>query len=177
MEIKKLSLADLERLSPDESKQAQKHDIIVILDNVRSAHNVGSFFRTCDALAIKSLYLAGITSSPPHREIEKTALGATMSVPWKYFDATHEAIQDCKGKGYKIIGVEQTNISMALEDWHPGDQPVALVFGNEVNGLSDEILPMLDACVEIKQFGAKHSFNVSVCGGIVLWHCVQGGGH
>lgn len=168
--MRKLSLKELNRVDVDTFKKQEKSPIVVVLDNVRSALNVGSAFRTSDAFAASHLYLCGITAQPPHREILKTAIGATESVNWTYFKTTKEAIYDLKNKEYKIIGVEQTDQSILLQEFkvQTGSQ-YAFVFGNEVNGLSNDILDELDACIEIPQFGTKHSLNISVSLGIIIW--------
>ena len=142
----------------------------MVLDNIRSMHNVGSAFRTADAFAIEAIYLCGITAQPPHREIHKTALGATDSVEWKYFETTSEACKSLKASGYKIAAVEQADKSTSLETFQPqADEKLALVFGNEVFGVEEGIVKSADICLEIPQFGTKHSINVSVSMGVVLW--------
>jgi tRNA G18 (ribose-2'-O)-methylase SpoU len=168
--MRKLLNSELERKSVDQYKQSVKSDFIIVLDNVRSQSNVGSIFRTADAFLTDSIYLCGITSKPPHREIQKTALGATESVPWKYFDKTSDAIAGLKSRGFMILGIEQAVGSVELQDLKiiPG-QKYALVFGNEVNGVDQDIINMCDQCVEIPQFGTKHSFNIAISVGIVLW--------
>jgi len=165
---------ELERLSPNEVKTAEKHPIIVILDEIRSMHNVGSVFRTCDAFAIEAVFLCGYTPIPPHRDIHKTALGATETVSWKHFAKTTEAIQDAKEAGYKIFAIEQAHNSIALQNfkWNKTDK-IALVFGNEVAGVAVEALRMADGCLEIPQWGSKHSLNISVSAGVVLWEMVR----
>ena len=166
----KLKLEELNRVSVDEFKSQTKLPVIVVLDEVRSMHNVGSIFRTSDGFAVEAIYLCGITGQPPHREIEKTALGATQSVDWKYFSKTLEAIAELKDKGYQIIAVEQASESIQLNEFSPEkDQKYALIFGNEVNGVNEEVMQTIDSCIEIPQFGTKHSFNVVVSAGIVLW--------
>lgn len=168
--MQKLKLDELNRLSVSEFKDSTKTALTVVLDNVRSLHNVGSVFRTCDAFAVEQLYLCGITGQPPHREIEKTALGATESVHWKHEADVVAAIRELKAAGYTILAIEQVSNSVSLVDFKPeATKPYAIVFGNEVNGVSETILPLCDACIEIPQFGTKHSFNVSVTAGIVLW--------
>jgi len=167
--MRKLKLTELGRLTPEEYQEKQKQPIVVVLDNIRSAMNVGSFFRTSDAMAISKIYLCGITAQPPHKEITKTAIGATETVDWQHFDEIKSLIGELKTDGFKIIGVEQTTKSVPLTTFE-GSERIALVFGNEVDGLSASILEHLDACIEIEQFGTKHSLNVSVCGGIVLWY-------
>lgn len=165
---------ELERLQPEEMKAADKHSIIVILDDVRSMHNVGSTFRTCDAFAIEALYLCGYTPAPPHRDIHKTALGATETVKWQHFADTMEAVHAAKDAGYTIYGVEQAHNSISLDKFNYNEtDKIALVFGNEVSGVSDEVLKIADGCIEIPQWGSKHSLNISVSIGVVLWECVR----
>ena len=171
--MKKLSMLELDRPDVEQFKKSDKNQIIVVLDNVRSALNVGSFFRTCDGFAVETLFLTGITACPPNREIQKTAIGATESVSWEYRENIVDAVTEIKAAGYKVWGVEQTNQSVMLDSIEMEDQKIALVFGNEVDGLSEEILPILDGCIEIPQFGTKHSLNVAVCGGIVLWEMIR----
>jgi 23S rRNA (guanosine2251-2'-O)-methyltransferase len=137
---------------------------------VRSMHNVGSIFRTCDGFAVEQVCLCGITSQPPHREIEKTALGATQSINWVYYAEPIQAVEQLRKEGYTIIAIEQAENSIMLNDFEADkSKKYALVFGNEVNGVSDEVMQMIDACIEIPQFGTKHSFNIVVSAGIVLW--------
>lgn len=169
--MKKLSMDELNRLSPEEFKQAKKSPIVVVLDNIRSMHNVGSIFRTSDAFAIEKLYLCGITARPPHRDIEKAALGATESVDWEYAENTLELVKNLKNDGYKILSIEQAVNSISLEKFNKSaSEKYAVVFGNEVDGVDQDVITNSDACIEIPQFGTKHSFNVSVTAGIVLWH-------
>lgn len=170
---RKKTMEELERLMPFEFKERSKHPVILVLDNLRSGLNVGSLFRTADAFAIEAVYLCGITVQPPHRELLKTAIGAELSVSWKYFENSTIAIQELKAKGYQIIGVEQTTDSVSLDDWQPEGQELAFVLGNEVEGLEDKVLTLLDQCLEIPQFGTKHSINVAVCGGIILWEAIR----
>ncbi|WP_069659393.1 RNA methyltransferase [Arcticibacter eurypsychrophilus] len=166
----KLKLDELNRVSVDEFKKQKKLPLTIVLDNVRSMHNVGSIFRTSDAFAVEKIVLCGITGQPPHREIEKTALGATQSVEWIHFDSTLEAITSLKADGLTIIALEQANNSISLDEYSPmPDKRYALVFGNEVNGVSEEVMDNIDTCIEIPQFGTKHSFNIVVSAGIVLW--------
>lgn len=170
MGMAKLKLDELNRVSVDEFKQQEKLPVVVVLDEVRSMHNVGSIFRTSDGFAVEAIYLCGITGQPPHREIEKTALGATQSVNWKYFKQTVDAIHELKANGYLVIAIEQASESMLLHAFNPQpNQRYALVLGNEVNGVSEEVMQLADGCIEIPQFGTKHSFNVVVSAGIVLW--------
>ncbi len=166
----KLKLDELNRVTVEEFKQQKKFPVTVILDNVRSMHNIGSIFRTADGFAVEQVFLCGITARPPHREIEKTALGATQSVNWQYFNTVSEAIVNLKSAGFQIIAIEQAKGSRMLNDFLPlPDEKYALIFGNEVNGVSDEAMQMIDTCIEIPQFGTKHSFNIVVSAGIVLW--------
>ncbi|PGH40491.1 MAG: RNA methyltransferase [Candidatus Nephrothrix sp. EaCA] len=168
--MKKLKLHELGRLSADEFRVAEKNKAILILDNVRSLHNVGSAFRTADAFRLEKIYLAGITGVPPHREIHKTALGATDTVEWQYFEAVADAVRTAKNDGRKIIAVEQTDQSIPLgQHSFSSAEKYCFVFGNEVNGVSEEAIALADAAIEIPQEGAKHSLNVSVCIGIVMW--------
>ncbi|MFN8337428.1 MAG: RNA methyltransferase [Saprospiraceae bacterium] len=167
--MRKLKLDELERLTVDEFVSTEKTPIIVVLDNIRSALNVGSIFRTSDAFAIEKIIICGISATPPNREINKTAIGATESVAWEYFESICDAIKKLKDEDFRIIGVEQTDQSILLPEFKATNEKMAVIFGNEVDGISDEILGMIDTCIEIPQFGTKHSLNVSVCAGIVLW--------
>lgn len=168
--MRKLSMDELNRVNVEKFNQLEKLPVICVLDNIRSQHNIGSIFRTADAFRVKELYLCGITATPPNREINKSALGATESVKWRYFADTHAAIEQLKTEGYKIIAIEQAEGSIMLENYTPNaSENVALIFGNEVTGVSDKVMELADACIEIPQFGTKHSFNVSVSAGIVLW--------
>ncbi len=168
--MQKLKLDDLNRVSIDEFKEQEKLPVVVVLDNVRSMHNIGSVFRTADGFAVEGVYLCGITAQPPHREIEKTALGATRSVTWRYFDTTPEAVTALRNEGYQIIAIEQAKNSTMLNIFSPSkSEKYALIFGNEVNGVSDEVMAQIDECIEIPQFGTKHSFNIVISAGIVLW--------
>ncbi len=168
--MKKLSLEELGRLSPEAFQKTPKTPFTLVLDNIRSGLNVGSAFRTADAFAIERLILTGITVKPPHREVLKTAIGADATVAWEYKENIVSALEELKAGGYFLAGVEQTDQSQALQEFEiPPGKPLVLVFGNEVQGLSEEALPLLDAALEIPQFGTKHSLNVSVCLGIVVW--------
>ncbi len=168
--MKKLSLDDLGRITPAQYKDAAKLPVVLVLDNVRSLHNVGSAFRTADAFLVERIILTGITGTPPNREIHKTALGATESVPWQYAETTPGILQTLKSEGYTVIIVEQTDQSIPLQDFDfPPSGKFAVVFGNEINGVSDEALPIADHAVEIPQAGSKHSLNVAVCLGVVVW--------
>lgn len=166
--MKKLNLLELNRLSLEDFKKISKKDIIVILDNVRSALNIGSIFRTSDAFLVKKIVLTGICATPPNRELLKTAIGATDSVEWEYFESIETAVKNYKSEGYTIIGIEQTTKSVRIDDYRKHDR-CALIFGNEVGGLDDAILDLLDVSIEIPQYGTKHSLNVAVCAGIVIW--------
>ena len=169
--MKKLILDELNRVSVSTYKVQPKYPVTLILDNVRSGLNVGSAFRTADAFAIEQIILCGITPKPPHREILKTAIGATESVNWQYSESVYTTAEEFKNNGYQISLVEQMNKSTSLEKWQiNSDQKIALVFGNEVNGVSEEVIPIADNALEIPQFGTKHSLNISVSIGIVLWH-------
>lgn len=168
--MRKLKTEELGRVGIDDFKKQEKLPLVVILDNVRSMHNIGSIFRTSDGFAIEKLYLCGITAQPPHREIEKTALGATQSIEWAYSADVCDAIKELKNDGYTIIAIEQAENSTMLNNYDPDKSlKYALIFGNEVNGVSDEAMNLIDTCIEIPQFGTKHSFNIVVSAGIVLW--------
>jgi len=169
--MKKLKLEELGRLSVDQFKEAEKIPVCILLDNVRSLHNVGSVFRTADAFRVEKIFLTGITGTPPHREIHKTALGATESVSWEYIEKPEQAAQQLKSSGYAIVVVEQTDASTPLQQFTPDkNKKLCLVFGNEINGVSDAVIDLADAAVEVHQAGTKHSLNISVCAGIVVWH-------
>ena len=167
---KKLKLEELGRIDVETFKKTEKIPLVVVLDNVRSMHNVGAVFRTADAFIVNKIVLCGITPQPPHREIHKAALGATESVDWIYEKNISDALQNLKNENYKIIGIEQTSTSEIMTDYTINkEEKYALVLGNEVDGLTDEALPNYDTFLEIPQLGTKHSLNVSVCGGIVMW--------
>ena len=168
--MRKLLNIELARKTVDQFRKSKKSPFIVVLDNVRSQSNVGSIFRTADAFAVEAIYLCGITATPPHREIQKTALGATEAVAWEYFSQTMEAVVKLKAEGYRIVGVEQAEGSVALDkfDIEP-EKKYALIFGHEINGVNQEVLNVCDGCIEIPQFGTKHSFNIAISVGIVLW--------
>lgn len=168
--MKKLSMDELERLSVEEYKEVKKSPIVIVLDNIRSLNNVGSAFRTGDAFRVKKIFLCGITGTPPHRDIQKTALGATESVDWSYFQNTVDAITPLKNEGYKICALEQVDKSILLNEFHPQtEDKIALVFGNEVFGVEEEVLQACDHVLEIPQLGTKHSLNISVTLGIAVW--------
>ena len=167
---RKLKTDELSRIEPKIFIKCKKFDVIVILDNIRSGNNVGSVFRTSDAFRISAVYLCGITAQPPQRDIHKTALGATESVNWKYFIDASEAVNDAKTQGFTVLGVEQTQNAIKLDKFIPEKGgKYAIVLGNEVRGVQQKIIDQCDECLEIPQFGTKHSFNVSVTTGIVLW--------
>ncbi|MGI5913806.1 MAG: RNA methyltransferase [Bacteroidales bacterium] len=168
--MRKLSNDELDRKSVEEFRVSEKSPFTIVLDNIRSFHNVGSVFRSADAFLVEAIYLCGITGTPPHREIQKTALGATESVIWKYFGTTLEAIDKLKKDGYGIISIEQAEESVSLRDFNPKiGKKYGLVFGHEINGVAQEVVDKSDYVIEIPQFGTKHSFNISVTVGIVLW--------
>ncbi|MHA4895656.1 RNA methyltransferase [Pedobacter sp. PWIIR3] len=168
--MEKLKLDQLNRVSVEEFKAQEKLPVVVVLDNVRSMHNIGSIFRTSDGFSIEKLALCGITAQPPHREIEKTALGATQSVAWQHFDTTLNAVKALRAEGYQIIAIEQASGSTMLNTFIPAqEKKYALIFGNEVNGVDEEVMKEIDECIEIPQFGTKHSFNITISAGIVLW--------
>ncbi|HEV3222400.1 MAG TPA: RNA methyltransferase [Puia sp.] len=172
--MRKLLMDELPRKNKAEFQQADKLPVVLLLENIRSMHNVGSVFRTADAFLVEAIYLCGYTPRPPHRDIHKTALGATETVEWKYFDHAPVAVKFLKKEGYRIVGVEQVAGSVNLLDFRlPVDEKVVLIFGNEVDGVSEEVLEYCDACIEIPQFGMKHSLNVSVAAGMVLWELVR----
>lgn len=172
--MRKLGMDELQRKSLEEVKVAEKKPVIVVLENIRSAYNVGSVFRTADAFLIEGIYLCGYTASPPHKEITKTALDAQFTVDWKHFDDTASALIDLKQKGYKIFAVEQVEKSVSLETLHENyNGPLAFVFGNEVSGVEQHTIHSCDGSLEIPQFGHKHSLNISVAAGIVLWEVVR----
>lgn len=172
--MRKLSMDELNRKSVEDFKQADKKPVIVVLDNIRSMHNVGSVFRTSDAFLIEAICLCGYTPQPPHRDINKTALGATETVDWLYFEKTTDAVIKLKEKGYKIYAIEQVKHSISLQNIPVNNEPIAVVFGNEVEGVTDEVLKLVNGSIEIPQLGMKHSLNISVAAGIVLWKLVWG---
>jgi len=169
----KLSMHDLGRMSSEEFKASKKNRIILVLDNIRSLNNVGSAFRTADAFLLEAIYLCGVTGIPPNKDIAKTALGATETVAWKYFKTTQEAFDHLKTENYFIASVEQAKNSVMLNQFQKPEKPLAFIFGNEVYGVEQPIINQSDVCIEIPQFGSKHSFNVSVSMGIVLWEVLR----
>ena len=168
--MRKLTMQEMNRLPVADFKATAKSPVVLVLDNVRSLHNVGAVFRTADAFALEHIYLCGVTGRPPHREITKTALGSTESVAWTHTATTLEAAQQLLAAGYQLVAVEQTTGSVPLPQFRPAPgRPLALVLGNEVMGVDDEVLALCEAAVEIPQLGTKHSLNVSVAAGVVLW--------
>lgn len=168
--MRKLKNEELERLSIEEFKASEKTPFIIVLDNVRSMNNIGSVFRTSDAFRLEGIYLCGITATPPHKDIYKTALGASESVEWNYYKSTVDAIQNLKFEGYIIVSIEQVENSLMLSDFEISKgKKYAIILGNEVKGVLQQVVDISDYCIEIPQFGTKHSFNISVCCGIVLW--------
>jgi tRNA G18 (ribose-2'-O)-methylase SpoU len=174
--MRKLGMDELGRKSVDECRQASKNPVMVVLDNIRSMHNVGSVFRTADAFLAEGICLCGYTPQPPHRDIHKTALGATETVDWLYFPTALHAVKELKQKGYQVFAVEQAEGSISLEGFTPPEK-IAVVFGNEVEGVNSEVLNLCDGCIEIPQFGMKHSLNISVAAGIVLWEMARANFH
>lgn len=172
--MQKLSMEEMDRLTVEDFKAADKFPYVIVLENLRSFNNVGSFFRTADAFLAEKIYLGGYTPTPPHREITKSAIGAELTVAWEKTEDTSALIKSLKLAGYAIVAVEQAHGSLALQDFTPTrGEKFAFVFGNEVMGVSEEVMALADLCIEIPQFGTKHSFNVSVSAGIVLWQFVQ----
>ncbi len=168
--MRKLANSELERKTVEEFKKSDKKPIIIVLDNIRSLNNIGSIFRTSDAFLIKKIYLCGITAKPPHKDIHKTALGATESVDWEYFTKTIDVIEKLEEENYNIVAIEQVENSTSLSDFSVElNKQYAFIFGNEVKGVAQEIVDKCDECIEIPQFGTKHSLNISVSAGIVIW--------
>ncbi len=168
--MRKLQNEELNRKTIEEFHHSAKTPVVIVLDNVRSLNNIGSVFRTADAFLIEAIYLCGITATPPHREIQKTALGATESVSWKHFTKASDALTELKENGYTIIAIEQIDSSISLTSFIPEAQSkYALIFGNEISGVDEALLPQTDSCIEITQFGTKHSLNIAVTVGIVVW--------
>lgn len=168
--MRKLKNEELNRLTVKQFKESEKIPLLVILDNIRSLNNIGSVFRTSDAFLVEKIYLCGITATPPHKDIHKTALGSTESVEWEYLHNASEAVKKAKSEGYTVYAIEQADERTWLGDINvkPG-QKVAIVFGHEVKGVSDEVISLVDGCIEIPQYGTKHSLNISVSAGIVIW--------
>ncbi len=172
--MQKLSMSELNRLTPEEFKRSKKTPVIAVLENIRSAYNVGSVFRTADAFLLESIYLIGYTAQPPHKEIKKTALGAEETVEWHYFADTKSAIEELKKNGYKVFAVEQVVNSISLENLTlNNDEKIAVIFGNEVSGVEQENILLCDGCIEIPQLGMKHSLNIATAAGVVLWEIIR----
>jgi len=171
--MRKLSMGELNRKSVDEYKQAEKLPVVVVLENIRSAYNVGSIFRTADAFLLASIYICGYTAHPPHKEIKKTALGAEETVDWKYFKNIGEAIQEIRGEGFKVYAVEQAENSRKLGSFTTDNKKVAVIFGNEVTGIEQSTIVLCDEVIEIPQLGIKHSLNVATAAGVVLWELIR----
>lgn len=172
--MRKLSMEELGRKSVDEFKRSEKFPIIVVLENIRSAYNVGSVFRTCDAFLIEAVYIIGYSAKPPHKEIKKTALGAEETVSWKYFKTSGEAFDLLKAKKYKVYAVEQAEGSYKLQSaGFRQSEKIALVFGNEVTGVEQSTIQLCEGCIEIPQFGMKHSLNIATAAGVVLWELIR----
>ena len=170
VKMRKLKNSELDRLNVDEFKQANKTPLIIILDNIRSLNNIGSVFRTADAFLVEKIYLCGITATPPHKDIHKTALGATESVAWEYVENTAKVVESLKAEGVIVISIEQAENAMMLNDFKPTvNKKYAVVFGNEVKGVSQDVVSVSDQVIEIPQFGTKHSINISVSVGVVIW--------
>ena len=174
MQHEKLSMEELNRKTVEEFKQSEKIPVIVVLENIRSAYNVGSVFRTADAFLLEAIYICGYTCVPPHKEIKKTALGAEESVTWKHFENAGLAIQELQGLGYTVFAVEQAQYSTKLNDvaYKPGDK-IAVIFGNEVSGVEQSTIQQCKGCIEIPQLGMKHSLNIATAAGVVLWELVK----
>ena len=167
-------MQELNRKSISEYKQAEKLPVVVVLENIRSAYNVGSIFRTADAFLLDRIYICGYTAHPPHKEIKKTALGADETVDWKYFKTTKEAVNELRNEGFKIFSVEQAERSHKLQDFSPKDgEKLAVIFGNEVTGIEQNTIALCDGVIEIPQWGMKHSLNVATAAGVVLWELVR----
>jgi tRNA G18 (ribose-2'-O)-methylase SpoU len=172
--MRKLSMDELNRKSVEEFRQSDKIPIIAVLENVRSAYNVGSVFRTADAFLLEAVFLTGYTAHPPHKEIRKTALGAEDTVTWKHFTEAATAINELKASGYKVYAVEQVENSLSLENIRfSAEERIAVVFGNEVNGVEQETILLCDGCIEIPQLGMKHSLNIATAAGVVLWEIIR----
>jgi len=169
---RKLKNSELDRKTVEEFKKAEKTPIVVVLDNIRSLNNIGSVFRTADAFLIEAVYLCGICAQPPHKDITKTALGATETVAWRYFESTLDTVEDLKQRGFRVAAVEQAEDAIMLNDFKiKAQEKLAIIFGNEVKGVKQKVIDASDCVLEIPQIGSKHSFNIAVSAGIVLWDC------
>lgn len=174
LSYRKLKITEMNRISVQQFHEIEKIPLVVVLDHVRSLYNVGSVFRTSDAFRVNEVVLCGITATPPHTEIHKTALGAEESVSWRYFKDTMEAAQSLRSEGYTLLAIEQCEGSMMLQDFQPDKtKKYAVILGNEVKGVQQSVIDSCDGCLEIPQFGTKHSMNVSVTAGIIIWHFAQ----
>ncbi|HRN79834.1 MAG TPA: RNA methyltransferase [Ferruginibacter sp.] len=174
MKSQKLSMADLNRKTVEEFRRSEKTPVIAVFENVRSAYNVGSLFRTADAFLLEAVYLTGYTAFPPHKEIRKTALGAEDTVHWKHFSHAAMAIADLRRLGYHVYAIEQVTHSTSLEQWNPeAHDKIAVIFGNEVTGVEESTIELCDGCIEIPQLGMKHSLNVATAAGVVLWEIIR----
>jgi tRNA G18 (ribose-2'-O)-methylase SpoU len=171
--MRKLAVHELNRLSAEDYRSAEKRPVCVLLDNIRSANNVGSVFRTCDAFRIEKIWVTGFSARPPHKDIFKTALGASETVPWEYIENAADCVAQLRHQGYTICAVEQAEGAVPLQDMQWDAEKYAVVFGNEVNGVSEAVMEAADMAVEVPQWGTKHSLNVSVCAGVVLWDLVS----
>lgn len=171
--MKKLSMEELNRKSVEEFRQSDKIPIVAVLENIRSAYNIGSVFRTADAFLLEAIYICGYSAFPPHKEIKKTALGAEETVHWKHFKTSKEAIEQLKDQGYKVYAVEQAVGSIQLNQFNQPGEKLSVVFGNEVTGVEQSTIEMADGCIEIPQLGVKHSLNIATAAGIVLWEIVR----
>ena len=174
--FRKLLNSELGRISVEQYKEAEKTPLVLVLDNVRSQHNIGSAFRTCDAFRLEKIYLCGISACPPSAEIHKSALGAEYGVPWEHFDDTMDAVRRLRAEGYRIVSIEQTEHSVSLADYRRSEDRLAVILGNEVDGVRQDVVDESDFTLEVPQWGTKHSLNVSVCAGVILWHCRLTGG-
>ena len=171
--MRKLSMEELNRKSVDEFKQSPKTPVIVVLENIRSAYNVGSVFRTADAFLVNAIYICGYSAKPPHKEIKKTALGAEETVSWQHFKTAAEAIAELRAAGYKVYAIEQVKDSISLEKFDAAENKIAVVFGNEVTGVEQSTIHLCDGSIEIPQLGMKHSLNIATAAGVVLWEMVR----
>jgi len=167
--MRKLKNSELGRLSNSEFKQSKKTPLIVVLDHIRSLNNIGAVFRTSDAFLIEKIYLCGITATPPHKDIHKTALGATDSVAWEYVEDIHDLIEKLQAQGVVVLAIEQADKAIGLHEFNPSNKPHAVIFGNEVKGVQQSVVDLADHCIEIPQYGTKHSLNIAVSCGVVLW--------
>lgn len=172
--MRKLANSELNRPTVEEYKQMSKYPLVVVLDNIRSANNVGSVFRSSDAFLVESIHLCGITACPPNRDIQKTAIGATQSVDWKYFKTAADSVNQLKNEGYRVFAIEQCESGKSLKDLEISfAEKIAFIFGNEVSGVEQNIIDLCDGCIEIPQWGTKHSLNISVSVGIILWDYIK----